>query len=95
MSTPAAPPVSHEHVRRVKPRDRPSVFTAPVNQGAPSPSGGLSGPGLEPEPGFIRHKPVEEWVGAVCGHGPGVLGHGGGDGVGAAILIHTGGQLVP
>lgn len=40
-------------------------------------------------------QPVEEWVGAVGGHGPGVLGHGGGHGVGAAILIHTGGQLVP
>lgn len=39
--------------------------------------------------------PVEEWVGAVGGHGPGVLGHGGRHGVGAAILIHTGGQLVP
>lgn len=43
----------------------------------------------------IGDQPVEEWVGAVGGHGPSVLGHGGGHGVGAAILIHTGGQLVP
>lgn len=40
-------------------------------------------------------QPVEEWVGAVGGHCPGVLGHGGGHRVGAAILFHTGGQLVP
>lgn len=42
-----------------------------------------------------KNQPVEEWVGAVSGHGPGVLGHGGGHGVSAAILIQTGRQLIP
>lgn len=38
--------------------------------------------------------PVEEWVRAVDSHGPSILGQRRGDGVCAAVLIHTGGQLV-
>lgn len=43
----------------------------------------------------VGNQPVEEWVGAVGGHGPGILGHRGGHRVRAAILIHTGRQLIP
>lgn len=40
----------------------------------------------------LGNRPVEEWVRAVGGHGPGVLGHRGGHGVGAtAVLFHAGG----
>lgn len=46
-------------------------------------------------PSFVLNQPVEEWVRAVGGHGPGVLGHRGGNGVCAAILIHTSRLLIP
>lgn len=126
--------MSHYHVKRVKPRDCPSVFTTCVTRGAltsartqaarahrfPQKQDTLSLTsrgrtaalakccdcnvlgGTFPLfalqaalPASVRHRPVEEWVRAVGSHGPGVLGHRGGHGVRAAILIHTGGQLVP
>lgn len=42
----------------------------------------------------VGNQPVKEWVRAVGGHGPGILSHRRGHRVCAAILFHTGGQLI-
>lgn len=136
--------MSHYHVKRVKPRDWPSVFTTCVTQGALTQSsnsnsrahkdsrkqdtlslmswtrmGALSKHTLtslsatqlqlyctrgifclhflyrRTSLASAQNQPVEEWVRAVGSHGPGILGHRGGHRICAAVLIHTGRQLVP